>query len=387
MIAAGGALGGFFVAVLAPMLFTDYYELHWGLLLCGFLFILLRAGVAEGRGSRPEGQATSPTSSIPDPASSSTSPALPGDLPTQPLTRSPDLRRRLNWGMCGFLAVCWMVLAVFLWRQARDARIGAVSRVRNFYGVLTVFEQRKAEPQDHHFLLQHGRITHGLQFADKEMAKWATSYYGQESGIGLGINALPSGARRIGVVGLGTGSITVYGRPGDTFRIYEINPQVTALATTRFTYLRDCRAKIEIVPGDARLSMEREPPQNLDLLVLDAFSGDAIPVHLLTEEAFQQYNRHLKPSGIIAIHISNRYLDLEPVVVNAANHFHYNLAPIDFEEDEDEWWLYGCTWILLSRDDKIFRSEPIRTAVYNAKTDPRVPLWTDDFASLFSILK
>ncbi|PWU20671.1 MAG: hypothetical protein C5B50_03455 [Verrucomicrobia bacterium] len=278
-------------------------------------------------------------------------------------------------------------MAVVLWRQARDAGSGAVLKVRNFYGVLTVFEQRKTEPQDHHFLLQHGRITHGLQFADKEMAKWATSYYGPESGIGLGINALPAGPRRIGAVGLGTGSITVYGRSGDTFRIYEINPQVKALATSRFTYLGDCQAKVEIVPGDARLSMERESPQGLDMLVLDAFSGDAIPVHLLTAEAFEQYNRHLKPGGIIAIHISNRYLDLEPVVVNAAKRFHYNLAPIDFEEDEDEWWLYGCTWILLSRDEKVFRSESIRTAVYTAKADPRVALWTDDFASLFSILK
>src|SRR5208283_1816496 len=123
--------------------------------------------------------------------------------------------------------------------------------------------------------------------------------------------------------------------------IYEINPEVKRLASSRFTYLQHCPGKVEVVPGDARLSMEREPPQHFDLLALDAFSGDAIPVHLLTKEAFDIYERHMNTNGVIAVHISNHYLDLEPVVVNLARQFHYKLAPIDYDENEDEWWLYG----------------------------------------------
>jgi len=220
------------------------------------------------------------------------------------------------------------------------------------------------------------------------MARWPTSYYGLDSGIGLGMTALPAGSRRVGVVGLGTGSLTVYGRRGDSFRIYEINPQVEKLANSWFTYLKDCPGQITIVPGDARLSLEREPSQQFDLLALDAFSSDAIPVHLLTQQAFEVYDRHMKTNGIIAVHISNHYLDLEPVVVNLARQFHYKLAPIDYDENEDEWWLYGSTWILLTRDDAVVNSEPIRNACYTISTNaPKVPLWTDDFASLFQILK
>src|SRR2546428_13959184 len=134
--------------------------------------------------------------------------------------------------------------------------------------------------------------------------------------------------------------------------------------------------------------MEREPPQNFDLLALDAFSSDAIPVHLLTKEAFALYARHLKTNGIIAVHISNHYLDLEPVVVNLAHHFNYKLAVISYDETEEEWWLYSSTWILLTRQEDIINSAAISAAASKLKTKPvQVPLWTDDFASLFQVLR
>jgi spermidine synthase len=234
---------------------------------------------------------------------------------------------------------------------------------------------------------------------DPERAKWPTSYYGEGSGIAMAFEALPDGPRRIGVIGLGTGSVTVYARPGDSVRIYEINSQVEKLANSRFTYLnntRDLNADVKVVLGDARLSLEREPSQQFDLLVLDAFSSDAIPVHLLTKESFAVYQKHLNPNGIIVVHISNRYLDLEPVVINLAKNFGFKLATVDYDEDEPnlQWWLYGSTWVLLSKNQSVIDTP----SIHDANTDhaastkayqkaAKVPLWTDDFTSLFQILK
>jgi spermidine synthase len=182
--------------------------------------------------------------------------------------------------------------------------------------------------------------------------------------------------------------MAAFGRAGDYLRFYEINPQVKDVATSWFSYLPKCLGNVEVAPGDARLTLEREPPQHFDLLVLDAFSSDAIPVHLLTREAFETYERHLNTNAIIAVHISNHYLNLEPVVVNLARHFGYKLASIDFEENDEEWWLYGSTWILLSRSDEIINRPDIRNAASIVNTNAvKVPLWTDDFASLFQILR
>src|SRR5437867_1373560 len=227
-----------------------------------------------------------------------------------------------------------------LWIQSSHTSESIVAQSRNFYGTLKVCEYWKNDPESHYLLLRHGRITHGLQMVDPRYANWPTTYYSRGSGVALAVNALPAGPRHIGVVGLGTGTMAAFGRAGDAVRIYEINSAVQRLATSKFTYLSNSPAKVEVALGDARLSMEREPSQNFDLLALDAFSGDAIPVHLLTQEAFALYARHLKTNGIIAVHISNRYLNLDPVLLNVAHHFDYKLAVIDYEEDEeaDEWW-------------------------------------------------
>ena len=423
MIAAGGALGGIFVAVLAPVIFTDYYELHWGLFLCGLLFLLV---CIRSRGAGSQDCAT------PAVATGKEWPWLACLLPFfvfggldwfiarlagQSGSGSKGWFLALRIGMWSvlvllvvswiarekfrnfrhwhFLACLWLFLGLAglgatLWMQARDSREERVYRSRSFYGVLTVYEYNKTDPESHYFLLQHGRITHGLQFADPARAAWPISYYGPQSGIGLAVEALPPGPRRIGVVGLGTGTMAAFGRPGDYLRLYEINSRVQKVANSWFSYLPRCKGKAEVSLGDARLSLEREPPQHFDLLVLDAFSSDAIPVHLLTKEAFEVYQRHLNTNGIIAVHISNHYLNLEPVVVNLARHFGYKLAAIDYDDavEEGDWWLYSSTWILLTHDERIIKSPSIRAAAYTVNTNSaKVPLWTDDFSSLYQVLK
>ena len=419
-IAAGGALGGFFVAVVAPRLFTAFYELHWGALACGLLFLVAclteRWAVSEPRGPRSGvwwGRIVSFLGS----------PFRRGDdwylmacvLPVLPLAvqrrallaklsshvallalvaavlyQCWKCRRLRFWRplACAWLAVYWCALAVALWTHCRRSDFEVVHTSRSFYGMLTVFEHRKDQPEGHHFLLMNGRITHGLQFVDRERAMWPTTYYGPQSGVGLAARALPAGPRRLGLVGLGTGTLAAYGRAGDSVRIYEINPQVRQLANSWFTYLARCPAKVEVVLGDARLSLEREPPQRFDLLALDAFSSDAIPVHLLTREAVELYQRHLKPNGVLAIHISNHYLDLEPVVANLARHFGYQAALVDNGRADQEWWIYSSTWMLLTRDEGILKAPGLAEARYSLEgRKAKLPLWTDDYASLLPILK
>jgi spermidine synthase len=170
-------------------------------------------------------------------------------------------------------------------------------------------------------------------------------------------------------------------------RIYEINPEVKRIASAPFSYLARCKGRVEVALGDARLTLEREQPQQFDLLALDAFSSDSIPVHLLTREAFTLYERHLATNGVLLVHISNHYLDLEPVVVNLARQFNYRFAIVDQEQSDDEWWVYGSTWVLLSHNDALLNSAAIRQQTTAPRSRVKVPLWTDDFASLFQILK
>jgi hypothetical protein len=318
--------------------------------------------------------------------------------------------RWVLWGLVGFLAVSSMVggqfqrfthwrsvvlgclmlglagLATTLWLQALKSGGGVVSISRNFYGVLTVYEREAEDPKQHHFVMRHGRTTHGLQFVDAEQARWPTAYYGEGSGVGRVMRALPPQPARIGVVGLGAGTLATYCRPGDYVRIYEINPEVKRLALSTFTYLTNCPGKVELVSGDARLSLEREPGQEFDLLVLDAFSSDAIPVHLLTREAFEVYGRHLKTNGVIAIHISNYYLNLEPLVHEIAAQFHFRLT-VHKEVAPGSAWIFPSTWALLAPGHSFLDSTAILSQTEASTDRSRVRLWTDDFASLFHMLR
>jgi len=191
---------------------------------------------------------------------------------------------------------------------------------------------------------------------------------------------------RVGVVGLGAGTIAAYGKSGDVFRFYDINPQVVDLARTEFTFLKDSPARVEVQLGDARLSLEREGAQNFDLLALDAFSSDAIPVHLLTVEAFRAYARQLRPGGVLAVHISNRYLDLVPVVQQAARALSLELREVD-NDDDDNAGVYRSDWLLLSDSPAAFEGRLLREAAQKIETAPRVRLWTDDYSDLYRILK
>jgi spermidine synthase len=280
-----------------------------------------------------------------------------------------------------------VALTFTLWSAAREDDPGVIYKSRNFYGILAVYEYFPQEPESRHLVLQHGRITHGLQFTDPEQSRWATTYFGDETGVGIAMRSFPAGQRRIGIVGLGTGTLATYGEKGDYLRFYEINPEVERLAMDSFTYLRDSPATIELAHGDARLSMESEPDQDFDLLILDAFSSDSIPVHLLTREAFTLYERHLNPDGLLAVHISNHYLDLQPVVQRLAKEAGYEAVLIDYDERDEIWWVYSASWMLLSKNAELLNSDLVRAAA--TPLDPirsKAPLWTDDFASLFPIL-
>jgi len=204
--------------------------------------------------------------------------------------------------------------------------------------------------------------------------------------VGIAIRELQKqGALRVGVIGLGTGTLASYGREGDYYRFYEINPLVPTIARTQFTYLPDCRAKVEIAMGDARLSLEREPDEHFDVLAVDAFSSDSIPVHLLTKEAMLLFLRHLQPHGILAVHISNRYLDLQPVLSEHAKAIG-SLARVADTDDDNEMGVFGATWVLLAKPGMAF-PQMIAAATAELTGKRTVRLWTDDYSNLFQILK
>jgi hypothetical protein len=348
MISVGGAVGGFLVAVVAPHVFHTYAELAWA---CAASAVLIW-------------------------------------LVCLPNFRLPDFQWwRFHAWMAGSLVAMAVCLAFYLQSKERD---NVVEATRNFYGAMSVLEYGSDTPGSRYLLLQHGRITHGFQLTDPDQRRRITSYYGEQSGVALAIRNFPRPQKRIGVVGLGTGTTAAFGEKGDYVRIYEINSEVLRIATNHFTFIKDTRAlggTVDVIMGDARLSMESEEPQRFDVLALDAFSSDAIPVHLLTKEAVAIYGKHLAPDGVLAVHISNRYLDLEPVVENVAKEFGYQRLSVSDGDGEKDWWIYSSTWVLLSKNKDLMTLIASRTE--SAKSDPStkvVPLWTDDYAALLPIM-
>ncbi len=336
-IAGGGAGGGLFVALAAPLLFPDFWELH---------LALIAAAVLAGW----------------------TYLDAPDD-DTPPLA---------------ILIAAALVIAaigtVFVESIGYSRRMIAVCR--NFYGTLKVEQQGNPEV----LILRHGRIIHGLQFRDGPWRHIPTTYYGPQTGIGRLISTLqldrPS--MRVGLVGLGVGTLAAYARPEDTYRFYEINADVERLAREHFTFLSDCQGECEVVLGDARQLLQHEPPQRFDVLVLDAFSGDAIPAHLLTREAMQVYLSHLGANGVVAFHISNKHFDLRPVVEALADHFRLHAATLEVEgkgPPVDP----SSTWVLVSSSAELL-SRPSLRQVTIPPSRKRV-LWTDDFSNLFELLR
>ena len=261
---------------------------------------------------------------------------------------------------------------------------GTVLARRNFYGTLRVFDWDQ-EGAGRARSLANGVIVHGTQYLAPALAHRPTEYYGDASGIGHAMAALEKDPQphRIGVVGLGTGTMAAYGRRGDVVRFYEINPQVLDIANHEFTFLRDSPAHVEVVVGDARLTLAAESPQRFDLLVIDAFSGDAIPVHLLTVEALDLYLHHLQPHGIIAFHVSNLYLDLVPVVGRLAQT--RRLAARLLETDREDAFNTASAWVLVSADPKTLAVREI-AAVSQAIAANTTRVWTDDFSDMLPFL-
>ena len=345
VIAAGGAAGGIFVGVVAPLVFNGYYELHLGLFACAALMLIV--------------------------------------LGTDKQSHYFRCRPRPVW------IVMFLTLSVFgvaLADEARQKDGSLIDVKRTFYGVLRVNRDDALydDADEPTVRLVNGRIAHGFEYEKPELRAVPTTYYSPESAIGLLLKDHPGQKpRRVGLVGLGIGTLATYARPGDHFQFYEINPTVERLARKYFHYLSDCRGNVEVILGDARLSLDRELPQNFDVLVLDAFAGDAIPVHLLTVEAFGIYLRHMAPQGVIAVHVSNRHFDLKPVVDAIARHHHLTTANI--HSDDTSYGGYSSQWILVAADHKPLDAEAIRE-VTDTDDDGRLVLWTDNHASLVEVL-
>ncbi len=279
-------------------------------------------------------------------------------------------------GIAGFLAKD-------TFNNVRNSRVLA----RNFYGALRVYDEDGGSPMGGVRTLRHGTIDHGEEFLLPQYENFATTYYAKKSGVGLAISSLQqSGGINVGVIGLGAGTIAVYGRPIDNYTFYDINPLVLHIARTQFRFLRNCTAKNEVVLGDARLSLEREPSKQFDVLAVDAFSGDAIPVHLLTREAYALYWRHLRPNGVLAVHVSNKYLDLGPVVALAAAESGKQAMMVSLEADDDK-EIAASDWVLVSSRPGFFEQPEIRNADEAIKPIDGLRTWTDDYSNLYKILR
>ncbi|MEN3940050.1 fused MFS/spermidine synthase [Prosthecobacter sp. SYSU 5D2] len=260
-----------------------------------------------------------------------------------------------------------------------------LERVRNFYGTVFIDEDYDSGLENQYRTLTHGGIIHGMQNLGDEYRGEPVTYYGRHTGIGRALDRLAEVKdAKVGVVGLGAGTVGCYAQAGHEYRFYEINPDVVRLARKHFTYLSDAEArgaKVETIVGDARLMLEREPDQKLDVLLLDAFSGDAIPMHLLTREAFEIYHRHMKPDGIIAVHVTNSYLILTPVVEKQAAAMGWSTTRIITDEDGDD---DSTDYVLVTQNRAFLTATPADEPEDEPKLD--VPLWTDRYHNLFQIL-
>jgi hypothetical protein len=348
-LAGGGALGGIFVGLIAPMIFTSYVELE-----ISFVVILALIFIANRQNPR----------------------AL--------LTRANGLKLAAG-GVAGF------ALIVVVIPSLAGNTESYVQTSRNFYGVLKQSDYIDEQGRNVRRLV-HGRIVHGMQFLDKGLKRVPTSYYGSITGVGrimaiTGKESADTGTpRKIGVVGLGAGTLSTYGKRGDTMQYYEINPAITQIARNSFDYISSSPADVSIVHGDALISMEKEALRKYDILVLDAFSGDAIPVHLLTVEAFRTYLSHVREGGAISVHISNNYFDLKSVVWALADQFDlqgaYINSPVNLAEGTT-----AAQWVILSTDRALIKSLEDDPNFEARDLARETNLWTNDFSNVLKVMK
>jgi hypothetical protein len=412
-ISIGGALGGGLVSLVAPRVFSGLWEFPLDIIVVGVLILAL---------ARRDQQSWWQRSSAWMPLAVVAS----GLLMVPRIATALDLNSQFfSYAFCGTiaLALAGCAVAVGLYTSTQRVagsygqfatRAGAVlallslgaaswagvqaslgdvvARSRNFYGVLAVL--RWHSQLGDYLTLRDRMVDHGMQFQNPQYAREPAGYYGVHSGISLVLRDHPARPMRIGVIGLGTGEIAAFAKPGDVVRYYEINPDVIRYSQgsgAYFTYLQNCAGKVEVAEGDARLSLEHEAErgqlQQFDVLVLDAFSGDAIPVHLLTREAFQLYLKHLRsPHSILAVHVTNRSLDLSPEVALLARESHLSLVRI-YRPWLQPSFSAKTDWILLSRDTESLNTPQIREAGRDVPSRSDLPVWTDDFSNLVSVLR
>lgn len=350
LVSAGGAAGGIFTGIVAPTMFLGLWELPLALVAaCGLaLFLGLRAA-------------------------------------------NVGLKLLRIVAAVGGLYV--IAIALALGWQVRDELSDNLHVSRGFFGVLRVDIQNDDGLRSNR--LRHGRINHGYQLLEPEKALEVTSYYGPQSGGGLAIAKHPrrtaGESMRLGVVGLGVGTLAAYTQPGDTLRFYEIDPDVVALSqgpNAHFTYLRDAKGSVDVSIGDARVSLEREPPQSFDVLIVDAFSSDSIPAHLLTVEALELYLGHLRDAqSVLALHISNRYLDLDPVVRGAAQELDLAVIRV-YDSEADDARYSSSDWMLLATDESAFTGILAATEdIEPPSREPPWPHWTDGYSNLLVALE
>ena len=331
-MALGGAAGGLFVGVIAPAVFSSYTELPIAVVGCGILALALLYGV----------------------------------------------RRKAQLARLGVTAIAGLLLANWI----EGGVMHTILRVRNFYGALQVAEEGTGASALR--ILNNGPIHHGAEYVLPEKRRLAITYYGPDSGVARAIRSLPQSPLRVGVIGLGVGTLAGYARPGDDYRFYEINPAVIRLAKMQFWYLSGSAGNIEVVPGDGRLSLEREPHRVFDFLVLDAFSGDSIPTHLLTREAFRVYYSHLAPDGVLAVNITNRYLDLSPVIERLAEDSGRPALLVSNAEEPSKNF-YAAVWAVVTANPAVLRA--LRPAAVPFPAGRSTRLWTDDYTSLLPLLR
>jgi hypothetical protein len=337
LLALGSALGALFVGVLAPNIFRANYELSIGLVLSAViaLFVMWNFGIIA----------------------------------------------RLFWAALA-IGLIWVGVA-----QARVWQQNTLVQLRSFYGTLRVTETHWPPLAGTTRTLYHGTIQHGVQFFGNGMRMQPASYYGPSSGVGLALRFCCEGrSKRVGVVGLGAGTLVAYGQTGDTFRFYEIDPLVERIARELFTYLRETPAHADVVLGDARFSINRDNSGPYDVLVLDAFSGDAVPVHLLTQQALTLYRRHLTPDGILAFHISSQYLNLEPVLAREAQQAGMRSVTVHSAGDENS-GIFIADWVLLTKNEQFLMQPEVAHTAHPSILRSSVSLWTDDYSSILPILK
>jgi hypothetical protein len=337
LIAAGGATGAFLVGIAFPLIFSANYDLA--------LAFTATAAVAVAA------------------------------------TWYDGWTQRLLW-TTGTILLLVLVFAIHA-----DFSRNVLVNVRNFYASLRVTEKPMSQQGVPIRTLLNGAIQHGTQIFAPEFNRIPTTYYAMDSGVGLALPLCCNGEpRNIGVIGLGAGTIAAYGHPGDRIRFYEINPAVRPIAQNLFTYLRDSPATITFAEGDARTSLTAEPPQHFDVLVIDAFSGDAIPLHLLTTQAMELYRRHLTANGILAFHVSNQYLDLAPEIAQLAHAENLESRLISTPPNEGI-GEFRAEWVLLTANPTFFDQPEIAAVATPIPLRPNLRVWTDDYSTLLPILR